>query len=58
MNFLQHHQTIKVEIYLSYNLKQSKGMIYIQEYNTTDITDYSEQIKKNSTFYMYKSNLD
>ena len=46
LNFPEYQQTAAVEISASYKMNQSKGMIYIQKYNTTDFTEYREQLKK------------
>ena len=46
LNFPEYQQIVPAEISASYKMNQSKGMIYIQKYNTTDFTEYREQLKK------------
>ena len=45
VSFTEYQQTVVVEISPCYKTNQSKGMIYIREFNTTDIEEYSEQLK-------------
>ena len=42
----QFQERIEVEIFACNKINQSQGLIYIHDYNTPDIEDYSSELKK------------
>ena len=42
----QYNERVEVEIFACDKINQSKGLIYIHDYNTPDIDDHASELKK------------
>ena len=55
--FSQYNERVEVEKFARDKINQSKGLIYIHNYNIPHVDDYSSEVKKSTTSRMYKKKL-